>query len=387
MLPSLSPARRPVHRWSLPRCSLPRSRRLALIISSSWRAWLPREGVVRVMALTAGQPAWSVDALRGVAWAPDAELKLAAGGRRGGPRLARPSRGKDGGDAAWSWGRTASRAASRSPWGRGRAPPPRASRGSSLAAAAPFTRALAGGTKPRPTTSRRSLPIGRRRSCAAITTPTCWARATTISAATAFSPAEGVARPSVVAIRDRDFGDDDEREHEAFTVGDDLGIVRVGGAGTLSMRDLSSGHASPWRRLKRALSEDDDVVAVDGDAASTIVVFTRDAADACGGGESGAQTVRALRIDRQTGDEALLALATADCDSTPGSVLDRECPRRVGRGVEPPEGAAGVHRRSNRQPRLPGPSGGPSRARVTWTSRPTLCPTPDATTPAALRRR
>src|SRR5277367_1660687 len=33
-------------------------------------------GVVRVMGLTAGQPAWTVDALRGVAWAPDAEMKL-----------------------------------------------------------------------------------------------------------------------------------------------------------------------------------------------------------------------------------------------------------------------------------------------------------------------
>ncbi len=137
--------------------------------------------------------------------------------------------------------------------------------------------------------------------------------------ATAFSPGEGAARPSLVAIRDRDFGDDDEREHEAFTIGDDLGHrPRRWAAVAMYLREVSNAHASPWRRLKRALSEDDDIVAVDGDGASTFVVYTREAADECAGGESPAPIVRALRIDRQTADEATVPLSPADCDSTPG---------------------------------------------------------------------
>jgi hypothetical protein len=275
------------------------------------------EGVVRVMALTAGQPAWSVDALRGVAWAPDAELKL------------QPA--ADGVALVWRGllgGKTGATLAVLGPHGEPRGEP--------VAVGAGWCTTAEGVAWIEPRGSGAVHARARRWDEAQAHDVSTLSpdRAPTLLCgdhdayvlgegdddlrATAFSPAEGVARPSVVAIRDRDFGDDEEREHEVFTVGDDLGIVRVGGAGTLSMRDLTSGHASPWRRLKRALSEDDDVVAVDGDAASTVVVFTRDAADACGGSESGAQTVRALRVDRQTGDEALLPLATADCDSTPG---------------------------------------------------------------------
>src|ERR1700733_11419827 len=38
------------------------------------------EGVVRAMSLTAGQPAWTVDAVRGVSWAADAALKMLPAG-------------------------------------------------------------------------------------------------------------------------------------------------------------------------------------------------------------------------------------------------------------------------------------------------------------------
>ncbi len=82
---------------------------------------------------------------------------------------------------------------------------------------------------------------------------------------------------------------------------------------------LRRRQASSWRRLKHALSEDDDIVAVDGDPASTIVVFTREAADACAGSESGALTVRALRVDRKTGEESPATLAPAECDGNPGA--------------------------------------------------------------------
>src|SRR5277367_1476033 len=53
------------------------------------------------------------------------------------------------------------------------------------------------------------------------------------------------------------------------------------------------------------------ILSLDGDAHSTLVVFTHDAADACPGIGSTAEAVRALRIDRKTGAESLLDLAPA----------------------------------------------------------------------------
>lgn len=105
-----------------------------------------------------------------------------------------------------------------------------------------------------------------------------------------------------------------------------IGIVRVGGSGTIAMREISHGHPSPWRHLKHALSEDDDVVAVDGDAAATLIVYTREGADPCAGTESAAQSVRALRVDCKTGEETVVSLAPADCDSSAGPVWIASAP-------------------------------------------------------------
>jgi hypothetical protein len=275
------------------------------------------EGVVRVMALTEAQPAWEVDAVRGVAWVPDAELRLQhaadgmalvwhgiLGGKSGATLVILGPSGDPRGEAVpvgAGWCTTADGVAWLDP--RGSGPVHLRSRAWNL----PDTHDVA------------TLPADR------APTLLCGDHDAFLLGegdddltAVAFSPADGVARSPFMAIRDKDFGDDDEREHEAFTVGDDLGIVRVGGAGTVYLRQVSHGHASPWHRLKHALSEDDDIVAVDGDAASTFVVFTREAPDPCAGSESGALTVRAMRIDRQTGDEATVSLASGDCNSTPG---------------------------------------------------------------------
>jgi hypothetical protein len=127
----------------------------------------------------------------------------------------------------------------------------------------------------------------------------------------------GAPGPWTTAIRDKDFGDDDEREHEAFATGDTLGLVRVGDSGTVWLREIEGGHASPWKRMKHALAEEDDLVAVDGDATATVIVSTREGSEPCGG-ESGALSVRALRVDRATGADELSVLAPADCASTPG---------------------------------------------------------------------
>src|ERR1700722_273652 len=108
---------------------------------------------------------------------------------------------------------------------------------------------------------------------------------------------DAAARPPVVAIRDSDFGDDEEREHDAYTVGDDLGIVRVASSGAVAMREFAKGAGAAvpsWRRLKHIIPADDDIVAVDGDADATLIVYTQDADDACPGVGPTAEAVPAL---------------------------------------------------------------------------------------------
>jgi hypothetical protein len=137
--------------------------------------------------------------------------------------------------------------------------------------------------------------------------------------ATAFVPGETDSVPPRVALRDADFGDDDEREHEPYTFGDTLGLVRVASSGAVMMREIPrSGPPTAWRTLKHKLAPEDDVVAVDGDAAATLVVFTHDAEDACTGVGSSAVAIRALRVDRATGAETAVDLAPPDCDVSPG---------------------------------------------------------------------
>jgi hypothetical protein len=276
------------------------------------------EGVIRVMALTAGEPAWTVDALRTVAWAPDAELKILPAG--------------EGVAIVWRGllaGKTGSTLVVLGPHGEARGAPVAVGAGSCTTAEG-VAWLDARGSGPVHVRARRwdEDPPRDVATLAHDRAPTllCGDHDAFVLGEgdddltdTAFSPAEGGARPSLVAIRDRDFGDDDEREHEAFTVGDALDVVRVGGGGTLWQREIAQAQASSWHRLKHALSEDDDIVAVDGDAASTLVVFTREAADACAGGESGAVTVRALRVDRKTGEESPATLAPAECDGNPGA--------------------------------------------------------------------
>ncbi len=136
---------------------------------------------------------------------------------------------------------------------------------------------------------------------------------------TSFVPGDVSSRPARVAMRDSDFGDDDEREHDSYTMGDTLGLVRVAASGAVAMREMPrAGSPTPWRTLKHKLAADDDVVAVDGDAAATLVVYTHDAEDACGGVGSSAVVVRAVRIDRATGAETVVDLAPPDCDVSPG---------------------------------------------------------------------
>jgi hypothetical protein len=136
---------------------------------------------------------------------------------------------------------------------------------------------------------------------------------------TAFVPGETDSVPPRVALRDSDFRDDEEREHEPYTFGDTLGLVRVAASGAVTIRDIPrAGAPTAWRTLKHKLAAEDDVVAVDGDGAATIIAFTHDAEDTCTGVGSSAVAIRALRVDRASGAETLVELAPPDCDMSPG---------------------------------------------------------------------
>jgi hypothetical protein len=134
-----------------------------------------------------------------------------------------------------------------------------------------------------------------------------------------FVPGGGPVRErSTVVARSADFADE-EREHEAFAVGDELGLVRVGASGSVSERTIPPrGEPGPWRTLHHALSDDDELVAVDGDEAATLIVTTREGRNSCAGIGSTAESVRVIRFDRRSGEESALDLAPADCNRARG---------------------------------------------------------------------
>ena len=181
------------------------------------------EGVIRVMAFDRREA--GLDGRRAARRdvGPGRRAEDPVRGRRGGARLARLARRKDGLDARRP--RPARRAARRARHGRrGVVHDGRRRRVARCARERPGrTCALDDGTRTRRATSRRSShdrapdPALRR---SRRLRPRRRRRRPHRHRVLA-----GRGRPRgrpLVAIRDRDFGDDDEREHEAFTVGDDL---------------------------------------------------------------------------------------------------------------------------------------------------------------------
>jgi hypothetical protein len=274
------------------------------------------DGVVRVMALAEGRTRWSVDVLHDVVWTPNAELTIEPAGEvtavlfrsgigtagagklvvlgpdgdlRGKPfdlhaAACTTSQGLAWVDPAADGARVVAR-----PWSETE---PR----SLLKLAADQTPALACGDR----------------------TVFVLADADQSLSVTTFVPGDAAPHPPVIAIRDSDFSDD-ERDHQAFTTGDTLVLVRVGDEGAMTFRDVAAtGSLGPWRKVKRALGEDDDVVAADGTAAAAFVVYARDAEDACPSEGSLAQHVRARRIDRNTGAEVVFDVAPPDCTRSAG---------------------------------------------------------------------
>ena len=127
-------------------------------------------------------------------------------------------------------------------------------------------------------------------------------------------------------IADRDFPSDEEREHELFTAGDSLGVVRVGHAGALALRELASGDGLPWKKLGTRIADDDDLVAVEASESSVFVAFTRDEGERCAGAP--AASVHGILVGRARGDGGasvdaqgggrVLEVAPYDCAREPG---------------------------------------------------------------------
>lgn len=117
---------------------------------------------------------------------------------------------------------------------------------------------------------------------------------------------------STPLLREKDFGEDEQRERAEYTVGDELGVVRVAASGALAVREVKDGVAGALRRVRTSIPRDDDVVAVDASAKPLVIVYTEDASDACG--DKGSSTkVKALRVDRAGGEETTIDLSPGQC--------------------------------------------------------------------------
>jgi hypothetical protein len=274
------------------------------------------KGTLRVAGWPEGEKAWSVDALQDVAWTSDAELRLEPAGAGvavlwHGNVAGKPThtavllgpRGETRGEPVVVGGSSCA-TASGLVWVDG------AAHGPAHVSARPWIDPAAHEVATVPADRAASVLCGDH-------DVFLLGDGDDDLTSTTFLPEDRRAPSPVVVIRDSDFGDDDEREHHAYTAGDVLGLVRVSGSGAVALRDVSRAGLSPWRRLKHKIGPDDDVVATDGDAAATVIVFLHEIEDACDAGST-AETVRALRADRITSQDAVIDLARADCHRARG---------------------------------------------------------------------
>jgi len=120
----------------------------------------------------------------------------------------------------------------------------------------------------------------------------------------------------VAMLTEAEFGEDEQRERAEYTVGDDLGVVRLATSGAVAVRELTGAGAGPLRKLKTVIPKDDDVVAVDASSRALAIVFTEDVGEACsgdGGAAMSSSKVMVLRIDRTTWEESTHELSPGMC--------------------------------------------------------------------------
>lgn len=121
---------------------------------------------------------------------------------------------------------------------------------------------------------------------------------------------------SVALLREKDFGEDDQRERGEFVVGDELGLVRLANSGAVAYRETKGGAAGPLGRAKTVIPRDDDVVAIDASSKAIVVVFTQDVSESCPkdrGVAPPSTRISALRIDRETREESTVELSAGVC--------------------------------------------------------------------------
>lgn len=122
---------------------------------------------------------------------------------------------------------------------------------------------------------------------------------------------------AVTMVREDDFGDDEQRELAEYTVGDDVGFVRLGTSGALAIRELTGEGAGALHKLKRGIGRDDDVVAVDASPQIVVIVYTQDASEAAKDADTTDTTsctkVAALRVDRNSMEASTIELSSGRC--------------------------------------------------------------------------
>lgn len=306
-------------------------------------ALVASRGVVQLLGVSGGHTRWSADALSGVAWAPDADITLQAApdglalvwrglrnGKLGRTLVLLGPHGEPKGDpvdvgaafcvtnAGVAWIAQSGTHAGEARIDAGAS----GSRGGSGGPARPMGPAgvMVRGWSEAAARAVGSVPSDRvpGLACGDHDVIVLGDGDDDLTAAT-ITPGDAALHAPTLAVRASDFGDDDEREHDVYTVGDDLGIVRFASEGGVAWREVPRGGTpGSWHRLKHIVPPDDDIVAVDGDADATVIVYTHDAESACPGVGSTAVAVRALRVGRKGGDESVIDLAPPDCDRSPG---------------------------------------------------------------------
>lgn len=129
-------------------------------------------------------------------------------------------------------------------------------------------------------------------------------------------------------LRERDFGKDELRERSDLVVGDELVVVRIG-ASSVTLRETKGGEPLAPTRLETPIRQEHDVVAVDASDAFVLVVFTEDAGESCPDKVGPWTKVKALRVDRATHAESVVALGEGAC----GHELGPFTTNRLGAGI------------------------------------------------------
>lgn len=122
--------------------------------------------------------------------------------------------------------------------------------------------------------------------------------------------------PPVSFLVDSEFGEDEQRERSDYTVGDELGVVRLASSGAIAVRELSGSTAGPLHKLKTQIPRDDDVVTVDASAKALLIVYTQDVSESCngdGGPPTASTKVMGLRVDRKSWEETTMELSPGMC--------------------------------------------------------------------------